>query len=90
MPLTRPAEISDGVSLSHKLGREPRPFVAKDRAFNALLGGDCVVDIFSPDEHGATVGRSEDDMSAGADELISRSPVSVLVGAVMSLIEREA
>jgi len=69
VPLIRPSAISDGVSLADKLGREMRAFVAEERAFNAFLRRDRVVDVFSPDKDSISCVGSENDMLSGADEL---------------------
>lgn len=90
MPFTRPRAISNGVSLSDKLttaialGR----FVSEHGAVDALLP--AVIDELAPDEHGVTVSGPENDVLAGANELAPLSSVSILVGAVVSLIEFKA
>lgn len=62
MPFTRPAVISDCVSLLDKVGREERPFVPKNGALDAFLLGDGVVNVFTPDEDGiGQRGSQEDD-----------------------------
>src|SRR4051812_31711369 len=55
VPLTRPRAISNGVSLSDKLGREVATFVSEDGAIDALLLRDRVVNELAPDEHGVGV-----------------------------------
>jgi len=90
MPRTRPSEISDGVSLSDKLGREIAAFVAEDGALNTLLLRDCVVDILAPDEHGIGAGGSQYNAFARSDKLRSPSAIGVSVGAIVAFVEREA
>lgn len=67
MPLTRPDEISNGISLSDKLAAFVEALVDEDGAVNSVLS--TVIDEFSPDEHGVTFEGSEDDVFARADEL---------------------
>lgn len=78
MPLTRPAEISDGVSLSDKLTRLVRAFVAEHGAVDALLP--AVVDEFSPHENSVRCRGAEDDVFSGSDELTSLASISIPVG----------
>jgi hypothetical protein len=63
----RPAEISDGVSLSDKLGRLVAALVSEYRAINSFLA--AVVHEVSPDKQRIAFPRSEDDVFAGSDEL---------------------
>ena len=84
MPFTRPAEISNGVSLSDKVGRSEAAFVSEHGAVDALLA--AVVDELSPDEHGVSVSGAKNDVLAGANELDPLATVSIFVGAIMSLI----
>jgi hypothetical protein len=86
MPLTRPAVISDGVSLSDKLGREERTFVSKDGALDPVLLRDGVVDVVSPNKEGISSRCAQDDAVAGTNELESLAAIFVLVCAVMSFI----
>jgi hypothetical protein len=78
--------ISDGVSLSDKVGREDGAFVSEQGAFDTFLLRQSVIDIFSPNKDGISSRGSQDNIESGADELISRAAVFVFVGAVMSLI----
>jgi hypothetical protein len=85
MPFTRPAEISDGVSLSDKVGRAEAAFVSEDGAVDALLAG--IINELSPNKHGISVSGSEHDMLAGSDKLAALSSVSIIIAAVMPLVE---
>ena len=86
MPLTRPAEISNGVSLSDKVGREiaVRGFVSKDGTIDTLLP--AIVDELSPNKHGIAVSGSKHDMLAGSNKLTALSSVSIVIAAVMPFI----
>jgi hypothetical protein len=88
MPFTRPAEISNGVSLSDKVGRSEVAFVSEHGAVDALLAG--IVDELSPNKHGVSVSGSENDVFAGADKLTALSSVSVFIAAVVPFIELQA
>jgi hypothetical protein len=85
VPFTRPAEISNGVSLSDKVGREEAAFVSEDGAVDALLS--AVVDELPPNKHGVSVARPENDVLSGADKLTALSSVLVVIATVMPLIE---
>jgi hypothetical protein len=85
MPFTRPAEISNGVSLSDKVGRAEAAFVPEHGAIDALLAG--IIDELSPNKHGVSVSGSEHDMLTGSDKLTALSSVSVFIAAVMPLVE---
>jgi len=86
MPFTRPAEISDGVSLSDKVGRSiaGRGFVSEYGAVDAGLS--AVVDELSPHKEGISVAGPENNVFSWSDKLASLSSVLVLVGAIVSLI----
>jgi len=88
MPLTRPAEISDGVSLSDKVGRSELAFVSEHGAVDALLAG--IIDELSPNKHGVSVSGSEHDVLAGTNKLTALSSVSVFIATVMPLVELQA
>lgn len=75
MPLIRPDEISDGISLSDKLAAFVEALVDEDCAVDSALS--AIVNKLSPNEDGIAFEGSEDDVFAGADEL-SDSPVSIL------------
>lgn len=92
MPLTRPAEIRDGVSLVDKLGRTIAVgrLVAEDGALDSILSWNGVVDVFPPDEHGVSGGVAQDDVLAGTDELHALATVGVAPGAVVAFVEPEA
>ncbi|WP_331373833.1 hypothetical protein [Sinorhizobium chiapasense] len=77
MPLTRPAVISDCVSLSDKVGREVRAFVAKDSTVDALLPAG--IDEFSPDEQGVAISCSENNLLSGPSEEHSLPAVPISV-----------
>jgi hypothetical protein len=68
MPQTRPAVISDRVSLSDKERREDRPFVAEDGAVDARLT--AVVDEPAPYENSVCVSGSKGDDFARTDEQV--------------------
>jgi hypothetical protein len=85
MPFTRPAEISNGVSLSDKVGRSDATFVSEHGAVDALLAG--IIDKLSPNKHGIGVSGSEHDMLTGSNKLTSFSSVSVIIATVMPLVE---
>ncbi len=89
MPLTRPRAISNGVSLSDKLGRliTSWGFISEHGAVDSLLP--AVVDELSPNKHGVSVAGSEHDVLAGADELTSLSSVSVVIARIVPFIEFE-
>jgi hypothetical protein len=53
-----------------------RAFIAEERAFDAFLRRDRVVDVVSPNKDGISCIGSQDDVLAGSDELARR-----LVGA---------
>ena len=88
MPFTRPAEISNGVSLSDKVGRTEAAFVSENSAVDALLAG--IIDELSPNKHGVSVSGSEHDVLSGSDKLTSLSSVSVVIAAIVSLKELQA
>ena len=92
MPFTRPAEISDGVSLSDKDRTfvAVRGFVSKDGAVDAFLLRDRVVDELAPDEHGIGIACPKNDVFSGANELASPATVSVSVAAVVPFVQFEA
>jgi hypothetical protein len=89
VPLTRPAEISNGVSLSDKLtgAVSLRGFVSEYSAVDALLS--AVVDELPPNKHGVAVPGSQDNVLTGADELASLAAIPVTVGAIVPAIEGE-
>jgi hypothetical protein len=90
MPLTRPAEISDCVSLSDKVRRSisVRRFVSEDGTVDALLSAG--VDELAPNEHRVCIAGSQDDFLARSSEKKSFSTVPILVAGVVSLIEFKA
>ena len=90
MPQTRPAEISNGVSLSDKLTRPDRPFVAEQAALDAGLGRDSLVEMLSPNKDGIADAGSQDDVFARADELAHPVTSWPLGAAVVPQIETEA
>jgi hypothetical protein len=87
MPLARPAVISDSVSLSDKEGREVRAFIAENCAVNSLFS--AVINEIPPNKHGVTASCSKDDFLSGANKQSAFSPVFIMVGGVMPLIELE-
>jgi hypothetical protein len=70
MPQTRPAEISDGVSLSDKDRREVRPPVAEDGAFDTDLPVSPIPRV-PPREARVPFGASEHDLFAGPDKKVA-------------------
>jgi hypothetical protein len=84
MPLTRPAEISDGVSLSDKLTALVLAFVSKDRTIDARLP--AVINEFSPCEESVAGQGSEDKFLPWANKLPLFS-TEVFAGRIMSLIK---
>jgi hypothetical protein len=91
MPLTRPAVISDRVSLSDKLGRKERTFVPEDSAFDSFLLWQGVVDIVSPNKEGVSSQGSQDNVVSWPDKLISLSSISVsLLCRVVPLVKFKA
>lgn len=78
MPFTRPAVISDCVSLSDKVTAFEFAFVSEYGTVDALLS--AVINELSPNEKGVSRKSSEDDSLTGTGELASRSIVFVFVG----------
>lgn len=85
MPFTRPAEISNGVSLSDKVGRSQFAFVSEDGTVDALLS--TVVDELSPNKHGISVACSKNDVLSGADELTALASVFVVIATIVPFVE---
>lgn len=90
MPLIRPDEKSDGVSLSDKLrGRELlRRFISENSAINSRLS--AIVNEASPNEKSVGATGTQYDLVARSSEQFSLSPVCVSVRAVMPLKECKA
>ena len=88
MPATRPAEISDCVSLEDKLATAVPRFVAEHGAIDALLPTGVLES--APHKHGVSFSGSEDDFLAGTAEQNADSSIAVSVGRVMFFIERKA
>ena len=88
MPHTRPDAISDGVSLSDKVGREVRAFVTEEAAADALLTGGVSKSL--PYERSISQRCAKDNLFAGSAEDAPASAVAILMGAVVSLVEFEA
>ena len=88
MPFTRPAEISNGVSLSDKVGRSEAAFVSEHGAVDALLPG--IVDKLSPNKHGVAISGSKHDMLTGTDKLTALSSVLIFIAAVVPFVELQA
>jgi hypothetical protein len=84
MPQTRPAEISDGVSLSDKLAPLVCAFVSKYRTVDALLPG--IIFEFSPHEKSVTCEGSEDDFFSGAAEQFWTTPVFIDTSGIVPVI----
>lgn len=72
MPQTRPAEISDGVSLSDKVGAAVLGFVSEHGAVDALLS--AAVDESAPNKEGISFPSAQTDIFARTDELFSSAP----------------
>ena len=85
MPFTRPAEISNGVSLSDKVGRSEAAFVSEHGAVDALLAG--IVDELPPNKHGVSVSGPQNDVFSGSNKLTALSSVSIVITTVMPLVE---
>jgi hypothetical protein len=85
MPLTRPAEISDKVSLSDKVGGAVRAFVTEDSAVDTSLTGG--VDEFAPHEEGVASPGAQDDFLPRSGKELSSASVFVVICGVMSFIE---
>lgn len=90
MPLTRPAEISNGVSLSDKLTRQDRPFVSEQATLDAFLPWDGFVEMLSPNKDGIAGIGAQDDVLTWADALTLPFSSWALLAAVVAQIEREA
>jgi hypothetical protein len=90
VPLTRPAEISNGVSLSDKLARQERAFVSEQAAFDARLGRNGFVEMLSPNKDCITGICSQDDVRAWPDELGETFSSWPLLAAVVAQVEGEA
>lgn len=88
MPLTNPDEISNGVSLSHKLRGFDRAFVPENSAINSLLS--AIVNEASPNENSIGCAGSKEDDFAWSDTLLTLSAVRVSVSRVVSLVHGEA
>lgn len=67
VPLTRPAVISDCVSLSDKLGREERTLVPEKHAFDPFLVV-CAELAISPNKDRVSSIGSQDDLVSRPDE----------------------
>ena len=67
MPITRPAVISDRVSLADKLTGFVWPLVPEDGALNTDLSR--VADVLSPDEHGVAGTSAENDVPSWPNKL---------------------
>jgi len=85
MPQTRPAEISDGVSLSDKLAGEMGAFIAENGTINACLS--AVVFESPPNPEGVAIPSSEDKFFAGAAEQFRLPAIGISAAAVMSVKE---
>ena len=85
MPFTRPAEISNGVSLSDKVGRSEAAFVSEYGTVDALLA--AIVDELPPNKHGVSVSGSQNDVFSGSNKLTALSSVFVVITRIMPLIE---
>lgn len=90
VPQTRPAEISNGVSLSDKVTRLDRPFVPEQTALDAFLARDGLVEMLSPNKHGISGAGAQDDVFPWPDELALPLSSWALVAAVVAQIEAEA
>jgi len=98
MPATRPAEISDGISLSDKLRTSALSFVAEDGTVDALLSlarpfVDAVINKLSPHKQRfkrlERVG-SQHNPRSGSDKLRHHATIRVGAVRVMPPVEREA
>jgi len=89
VPLTRPAEISDGVSLSDKLTRQDLSFVSVQAALDAFLVRDGLVEMLSPNKGSVSGVGAEDDVLSWPDTLPLPLSSWALGAAVVAQIERE-
>lgn len=85
MPATSPSLISDGASLSDKLTRFVRAFVAEEGTTDAVLPG--VADEVSPNKSCVTSSCSKDDLFTRPRKQAAHPPVAILVGGVMPFIQ---
>lgn len=83
MPQTRPAEISDGVSLSDKLTGFVIALVPEDGAVDTDLA--AVVFEPPPNPKGISIPRSQDDLFSGAAKEFRVAPIAVSPSAVMAV-----
>jgi hypothetical protein len=90
VPRTRPAEISNGVSLSDKLTRPEPAFVSEQAAFDARLGRNGFVEMLSPNKDRIAGIGSQDDVFAWSDELGETLSSWPLPTAVVPQVESEA
>ena len=87
MPLIRPAEISDCISLSDKFRRKVGALVSEDGTIDAFLA--TVVDEFAPDEQCVASPRPENDLFSGADKKNSFASIFVFITRIVSFIQLE-
>jgi hypothetical protein len=69
VPLTRPAEISNGVSLSDKVAGRERPFVSEQTALDTFLLWNSFVEMLSPHKGSIAWTCPKNDVRTWADTL---------------------
>lgn len=67
-----------------------RGFVSEYRTLDSFLFGNGVVNVLALDENSGGVSGSQDNRGSRSNELRPLSAISVSVGAVVSLIDRQA
>jgi hypothetical protein len=83
VPFTRPAEISNGVSLSEKEAGFVMGLVSENGAVDSLLSG--IVDEFFPNKQGVSGPSSQDNFLTGAAKQFWFSSVFVKLAAVVAV-----
>ena len=89
MPAIRPAQISDGVSLSDKLGTEGLALVSEHGAVDSVLFWLGVVNKLSPHEQGVGAPCSQNDGLSRSNELRDLAMSGSLDSRVVAFIHRE-
>jgi hypothetical protein len=85
MPQTRPAETSNGVSLSDKLTREVSAFVSENGAIDACLSN--IAFESPPDPQRVAFPRSQDKLLSGAAEQFGIAPIGISPAAIVPVEE---
>jgi hypothetical protein len=84
MPLTRPRAISNGVSLSDKLGRAVATLVPEDRAVDPALS--AVINELSPNKDRIAIPRPQHNVLARTDKLTPPPTITITITTVMPLV----